>query len=214
MNRIIIIAAVAVALAGCTYNATVGVTPALSVYSSHEGKINGRWALAIDVDRLADPGDVAGVGCSAHNYPIDMKSAFRASAVATIENLVEDVQLIDRPLPVATLADNGYAGQVILKSEELEAELQAIPGFWSGQIEGEVELTVSVIVDGRDGRLLGTSVQEDGEVRIGGGCGDGGEALGKAGEESLKRTLTVIGERLSNSRRIREYAAGELRSRT
>ena len=36
----------ALLLAGCTYEATVDVSPALDVYSMHETRVNGGWALA------------------------------------------------------------------------------------------------------------------------------------------------------------------------
>ena len=50
-------------------------------------------------------------------------------------------------------------------------------------------------------------MSEDGKSRFSGDCSNGGQAVGKAAEESLERTLTVVGERLVNSRRVREYAA-------
>ena len=205
------------ALAGCTYNAVVDVSPALGVYSNHDTKLQGRWALFVDSDRLDDAGEVVGIGCSAHNYPLEMESQFRASTVATIENLVDAVQLVDSPLNGAALASGGYAGQISIKTEDLDASFQAISGFWSVQsigagsyvlgLEGEVELTVSMLVDGHEGRLLGTTVSEDGKSRFSGDCSKGGQAVGKAAEESLERTLNVVGERLVNSRRVREYAA-------
>lgn len=193
------------AVAACTFNASVGVTPAYDVYSNHDTKVPGTWVLYVDVDRLREQSDVVGIGCSAHNYPLDMAAAFSPSAVATIGNLVESVQLVDSPLSSATLERSGYAGQIILKSEELSADLTVIPGFWSAEIEGDVEMAVSMIVDGRNGRLLGTTVTGDDEARVSGGCPAGGEAVGRAAEGALRRTLTTIGERLSNSPRVRDY---------
>ena len=166
----------------------------------------------MDANRLTDPAATA-FGCGTQKYPIDMRAAFGASALATMEKLVEDVQLVDRPAPLSTLAHNGYAGQIILKSEKLDTQLRLISSLASDSIEGALELTVSMIVDGRNGRLLVTLVQEEGKAHVqggfNGGCGKGGEAIGEAAEESLKRTLTVIGERLSNSPRIRDYATGD-----
>lgn len=193
-------------LAACTYTATVGVTPAYDVYSNHETKVPGTWALFVDVDRLRERSDVVGIGCSAHKYPLDVADAFRPSAAATIGNLVQSVQLVDSPLSATSLEEAGYAGQIVLKSEELSADLTVIPGFWSAEIEGDVEMAVSMIVDGRDGRLLGTTVTGEDEVRVRGGCPAGGQAIGKAAEGAIRRTLATIGERLSNSPRVRGYA--------
>lgn len=192
------------AVAACTYNASVGITPAYDVYSNHDTKVPGTWALYVDVDRLRTQSGVVGVlSCTANKYPLDMAAVFSPSAEATIGNLVESVQLVDSPLSAATLETSGYAGQIILKSEELSANFTA--NAFSTKVEGDVEMAVSMIVDGRNGRLLGTTVTGDGEARVSGGCSAGGEAVGRAAEGALRRTLTTIGERLSNSPRVRDY---------
>lgn len=78
-------------------------------------------------------------------------------------------------------------------------------------MEADVDLVASLRVDGRSGRLLGTTVAADDNAvtDAGTGCDGGAQAISLATSGALKKLMGRLGERLANSPRLRE-AAGEL----
>lgn len=198
----------ALALGGCAYNTPVAASPNLNVYTSYSNKIPGRFALIVDSEAFNTTVRPTGLNCSAHHYPLDMRDAFKSSAAGTLRTLVEDVQILERPLPVPDLARQGYAGQVVVNAETMNARLQIISGFWSNTADSVVELSAGMTVDTVAGRVLGTSAQGFGNAQNDAGmmCGDAATAIGTATEKALRQLLGQLGERLSNSDRLRQAA--------
>lgn len=66
-------------------------------------------------------------------------------------------------------------------------------------------MTVGLVIDGLSGRLLGTRVEGDDDYKAeaGGACEGGAIAIGKALEEAMKEALERLGEKISNSPRLR-----------
>ena len=195
------------ALSGCTFQSAVSATPVYDVYSGYDDKMPGTWALHVsDLGRFAGEAEMASYACAAHNYPIDVGQAFNSSLTATITNLVEDLQIVDRTLTASELREREFAGIILVKAERVDAELIVNPGFWSGKPRSEVELTASLVVEGLHGRLMGTTISGDGTGRTSGGCAQGADVVKTAAEESIRDLLTVLGERFANSPRIRDYS--------
>lgn len=186
-------------IASSVYPASVGMTPAYDVHS--DNRVAGTWALYVYAGRHDVQSDVLGRACSAHEYPLDMASAFSPSAVAAIKQAVESVQIVDSPLSSVALNGTGYAGQIILKSENLRSKVGSV--FFA--MGGYVEMTVSMTVDGRDGRLFSTTIVGEGEARASESCPAAARAVGKAAERALQSVLTTIVERISTSPRMRDY---------
>jgi len=192
---------------GCAYQTAVDVSPAYNIYSSYDNKIPGNWALYVDANDFEERNyKFSGIACAAHKYPLDLSGVFRLSAIKTIENVVENVHLIDSPIPTDQLSRDGLTGLIILKGEDIDVDLKLIPGFWSNSVDAEVELAVSIVVNGINGRLLGTTVSEDGEAEAaaGGFCEGATDALGEAAGDSMKNTLERVAERLSNAPKLRQ----------
>jgi hypothetical protein len=70
---------------------------------------------------------------------------------------VESVQVVDAPVSASSLAERGLAGMIIIQPDTLVARIQFIEGFWPGTADSTVEISASISVDGKEGRLLGTS---------------------------------------------------------
>jgi hypothetical protein len=211
MKRILTVVALGLTLSGCAYNAPVAVTPNLDVYSSYGAKLPGSYLLYIDDDTFSQTIKATGYSCSAHTYPLDVRAAFRDSAVKTIDQLVENVQVVTEPVPASALASQGKAGMIIIRSDTLQARFVAAPGFWSATIDANVDLAASVTVDGVQGRLLGTTAEGSGNAQSDAGamCGGAADAIGHATEKAIKQLLGQIGERLSNSERLRSAMASK-----
>ena len=203
MRAAIMIAALATA--GCTYQSAVSPTPVYDVYSGYDNKVPGTWGLFVaDMDRFAGEAEPASISCAAHKYPVDVGTAFNTSVVATIGNLVEDMQIVDRALTVTEREDRGLEGMIVIRAESLQAEMIVNMGFWSGRPRSEVELVATLTVEGPKGRLVGTTVSGNATARTTGGCAKVADVVSKATEDAMEDLLTILGERLSNSPRIRD----------
>ncbi|UTP37755.1 hypothetical protein M9M90_10890 [Phenylobacterium sp. LH3H17] len=213
ITKLSVAAAIALsfALSGCAYNAPVAVSPNLNVYSSYSEKIPGRFVLVVDAEAFNTTVRPTGLACSAHHYPLDLRQQFVASVTSTLRQLVDDVQILERPLPASDLARNGFAGQVVVNAETLTARLQVVEGFFRSTADSVVELSAGMTVDTVNGRVLGTSAQGFGNAQNDAGmmCGNTATAIGGATEKAMRQLLGQLGERLSNSERLRRSAAQE-----
>jgi hypothetical protein len=184
------------------------MSAAFDVYSSYDDKIPGRFALFIDDSEMAGTFKVTGYQCSFHSYPLDARAAFSQSVAKTIEQVVDQLELV-RTTPTTTqLIATDSAGLIRVRGEKIDVDLRPIPGFWTHEMEAEVTLTASFAADGRSGRALGGTVSATGEDKqdSGGACGGGANAISKASEEALENLTRQLGERIANSERLREAA--------
>lgn len=206
LAKVLIIMIAAVVMSACTYNASAPVSPAYDVYSNYEDKLPGQYALFVDSEEFAGEYSVEGFACSAHSYTQDAKGAFEQSVTKTFQNLVTELEVVDQPLSGGDLEAQGYNGMIVVEAEEIDVRINVIPGFWSADMSADVELAASLRVDGRQGRLLGTTVSGDDDAKTGAGtgCEGGAKALSTATSRALEELMQRLGERLSNSRRLRE----------
>ncbi|MDP3852627.1 hypothetical protein [Phenylobacterium sp.] len=202
------IAAISVSLGGCAYNAPVGVSPNLNVYSSYGEKVPGRFALFVDSEAFNTTVRPTGLNCAAHSFPLDLRQSFEASTVSTMRQLVDEVQVVERPIPATQLAAQGLAGQVTVSAETVTARVQVISGFWSSTADSVVELSAGLLVDSPTSRVLGTTAQGFGNAQQDAGafCGNTANAIGVATEKAMRQLLGQLGERMSNSERLRRVA--------
>lgn len=202
---VVALAATAVVLSGCTYKATTNINPATNIYSNYSDKIAGKYALHVDAEKMAGTFKVSGYACSAHKYPVDARNAFSVSVERTLENIVDELEVVSVPLDRTGLQASEFSGMILVQATDLEIDLTVIPGFWSSEMKADAEITASIQVDGPNGRLLGSSVEgeDDHTTDAGAGCSGGGIAIGKAVENAIKETLERLGERLSNAPKLR-----------
>jgi hypothetical protein len=195
-------------MSACAYEVPITASPAFDVYSNYRDKIPGRFALFIDASSFAREVKPTGHICSANSYPLNANASFKQSAVNTIEQLVEQVEVVERPLPVEELTAKGYHGQIVIKSDEYTARITFVPGFWSATASSSVDVSASLVVDGADGRFLGTSASASRSSELSSAsCGDGAQAIADANSKATKELLGRLGERLANEPRLRQPQA-------
>lgn len=196
----------AMMLGGCQYKAEPLPIASYNVYSSYGDKLPGKYLLFVDASALSRAIKPSDLNCAAHNYPLDLRAGFQGSVRKTFETLVSEMELVDAPVDRADLAARGARGMIIVKGEEMDARLRVVPGFWTAGIETEVELAASIVVDGRNGRLLGSTVGGNGNTQgdAGAFCEGGAKALTEAAEKAMKQTVGRLGEALTNSERVRK----------
>lgn len=195
--------------AGCTYQSTAPISAAYDVYSNYSETIPGRFALYVDAEKANEVFKVDGFACSAHKYEINAEQAFRVSTLNTFTNLVEEIQIVSVPLTREDMATMEYTGLIHVVLEDMDASLKVIPGFWSAEMEADVEFTASLKVDATEGRVLGTTVEadEDEKADAGGACEGGAEAVSRASASAMKELMQRLGERLANSQRVRALSS-------
>ncbi len=194
---------------GCAYNAPIDVAPAYDVYSNYDDKLEGHYALYVDAEEMVQRAKVKGFACSAHSFPVDGEAQFETSVLRTFENLVESVEVVDRPLSQEALVSGGYKAQLIVEVRDVDIDLVVIPGFWSSEIEADVEIAASVEAINYEGKLLGSTIEGDGDAIAGAGmaCEGGTKAIGEAMSEAMRETMERLGERLTNARKMRAEAS-------
>ncbi|MGH6950366.1 MAG: hypothetical protein ACREH4_05815 [Vitreimonas sp.] len=185
------------------------MSPNLNVYSSYADRLPGEYLLYVNTSALSTVVRPTGLACAAHSYPLDAQDVFRVSALRTMQQLVENVQLVDRPISGDALVRAGKAGMIIVHAESLSARIIFIEGFFSSTGEGSVDLAASIAVNTPAGRVLGTSAGGDStqQAPAGSACEGGAEAIGRATEMAMREVLGQLGERMSNSTRLRQPIA-------
>ena len=193
-------------VSGCSYQVAANIKPSYSVYSAYDDKIPGRVAVHVDATKANETIRVSGYACSAHKFPLETESEMRSAIVATLGNLIEEVQQVDRPLSSSELSSYGADAMVLVKVEEMDVDLVVIPGFWSAEMESDAYIALGVKADTRDGRKLGKMVSGRGEARanVGSACEGGAVAIAEAVEEALESALSQLGEEIANSERFRQ----------
>jgi len=185
------------------------ISPSLDVYSSYEHAVPGSWALTVVGSDAFDgqEADVEGMACSLHKFPIHAGSVFRQSTASTFENLVGEVLLVDTALTTDALArSESFEGQIIIEAGDFDAEIVVIPGFWKSELKAEVDMSASIVVVGPEGRLLGRTLNAEGEGEFDAGamCSGGARATQEATEEAIEELLRELGEAFVNSPRVRQ----------
>jgi hypothetical protein len=205
-NKLLLLIVMPICVTGCSYKVSAPIAPSYDVYSSYSDKVPGRWVVMVDGGQLKEDFKVSGYVCSAHTFPLDASQAFNASVTRTLENVVEYVEDVQSPLSRDQLASSGYAGLIRVSGEEIDADLEVVPGFWSAGMKAEVQLTAALAVDGPNGRLLGGRLSSEGndDAEAGGACEGGAQAISKATEKALRRLMEELGEKISNEPRLRE----------
>lgn len=193
------------ALAGCQYKAEPLSVGAYNVYSSYDGKLAGKYLLFIESANLSKDIKPSDLNCAAHTYPLALASGFSGSVHKTFANLVEQLEIVQMPVSREDLSAQGARGMIIVRGEEVNGRLRVVPGFWTAGMETEVEIAASITVDGRNGRLLGTTVAGEGNAQgeAGGLCEGGAKVLVDSAEKAMKQVVGRLGEALVNSERVR-----------
>jgi hypothetical protein len=193
-------------VSACAYTVSAPVSAAYEVYSSYSEQVPGRYALLISSDSLSSIVRPSGVTCAAYTYPVDANEAFESSIVGTFEQLFEDVEVVDIAVPREKLAERGFDGQIVVRSNDFRPRIRFVPGFFSATAVASVDISANISIDGAQDRLFGTSVgaNRSAEGESGTFCGNGSEVLGEATGQSMRELMERMGERIANAPKLRQ----------
>jgi len=209
MNKLLGVAALStVLLGGCSYAVKPVSMPAVNIYSSYDEKIPGTWFIVLDEDMRNIDREISASShvCSAHKYPINVGDAIATSVNRTMRSVFENT-LERKSMPTnQELTEAGAKGTVLVKLDTFEPRVRCSMGFWSGSCTGSADIEFGVIVRGKDGKLFATSVGDSATVDgdSGGACEGVANILSESISKSVKEALERMGERLSNSPKLRD----------
>lgn len=192
-------------LGGCAYSAEPSAAPEFAVYSNYAEVLPGRYLLYVSDNDTATEVRSDTYECSAHRYPLNLASSFQGSVVGTFNNLIEEVQLVDAPVPAETLSSQGARGMIIVRLEDVDTDVRYRMGLFSSEARVETELTASITVDGLEGRLLGRTVEadEDAQGSAGFACEGTADVLAESSQGAMENLMGRLGETLANAERLR-----------
>jgi len=202
-----------VALTGCAYNVQPAPVAVVNVQASYDTKIGGNWALVLDeslssVNRQVKP---ASFVCSAHSFPVVLGDSLPSSLRRMFEQVFEQVQVRPSPPTAETMAREMFKGTLVVRLEEFSPRITCQTGFFSGTCSASADLAVSVNARNAGGTLFATNASGSkvADGSSGGACEGGSQVLGEAINRSMKDMLERLGERVSNSPRLRETGASK-----
>ena len=206
MKRAILASLSVAMLAGCSYGAQTSISPSYNVPSSYDRKLEGDYAVQVNGETMQEDVSVSGFNCSAHDYPLDMRSAFETSTIKTLQQVVDNAKLVKNALSRADMKKQNFQGFVRVEGRNVDTDLTVDQGFFSSDMKAEVQLVATINVDTPKGRALGTTVsaQRDKKTGAGAACEGGAEAISGAAEDAMQALMRRIGEEISNSPRLRE----------
>lgn len=205
MRSLVLVPVVAALLGGCAYKADPIGQGTYDVVTSHSRKLPGKYLLYVEAEKLDGVIRSNQYSCSAHSFPVEGAHAFEYGVKATVDNLVETVEVVTKPVPLDQLRARGARGLIVVRATDLDGRLNVLPGFWQGNMETEVRITAAVTVDAGSGRMLGTTVEGFGRGDAGAGfaCEGGANSVRISAEKAMKEVLRKVGEGISNSERVR-----------
>lgn len=203
--RVWVVLSGALVLGGCAYSAEPSAAPEFAVYSNYAEVLPGRYLLYVSDSGTATEVRSDTYECAAHRFPLDLRTSFRGSVVGTFGNLIEEVQMVDAPVTAGDLAAQGAQGMVIVRLEDVDTDVLYRMGLWSSEARVETELTASITVDGRNGRLLGRTVEADDEAQGSAGfaCEGTADVLAESAAGAMENLMGRLGETLANAERLR-----------
>ena len=191
----------------CSYSAPIEMSASYNVKSSYEEKVPGNWALWVDSSEFVNNNVSPKTHlCSAHSFPIDARAVFEKSAINTFANITENIERVDNPIPGSSLKAQGFDGQIVIESQDMDVDLIFVPGFWTAKTEAEVEYEASLTATVGSTKVIGTTVSAEGEYSndAAGACEGGATAIGEAAGEGMQKKLKRLGEAFASSTRLRD----------
>jgi hypothetical protein len=198
-------------VSACAYSVQPVSTRALNLYSAYENKVPGNFVLVMDssireVNREVTP---ASYVCRAHRFPIAVGDSLAISIKQTLESIFEQVREQGSAPPADQLSNLGFNGVILVRLDDFSPRIICHKGFMSGTCTANTDLSFGVTVRGSGGILASTAASgsktADGDAGV--YCGGGADVLSDSITRATRDALERLGERLSNSPKLREASA-------
>ena len=110
--------ATALICCGCSYRAEVLETPSFNVASSFGSQIPGLWFLYVDGSALDRPVKTSTMACAAYKFPIIVSGPFTTSVKQTLDNVVDQIEVVSGPVDRSQLQSRHARGIIIVRGGE------------------------------------------------------------------------------------------------
>ncbi len=193
-------------VSACTHQATVSPVAPQTVHSNYQSKVAGHFALFVNSEKMSQPPRIKGIGCGVDvSISLDASKAMKASVLASIEKVVEKIELVDEPIAAGQLSAEGYDAIIIAEVEKYSVDLSVTSEFFTSDITADAEMRVAFKADTRAGRTTGGLIEDDADHTnsMGSLCSGAKPASSAAVEKLMGSVASKISERISNSNRLR-----------
>ena len=147
--------------------------------------------------------------CRAHRFPIAVGDSLAVSIKQTLESIFEQVREQGSAPPADQLNKLGFNGVILVRLDDFSPRIICNKGFMSGTCTANTDLSFGVTVRGPGGILASTAASgsktADGDAGV--YCGGGADVLSDSITRATRDALERVGERLSNSPKLREAGA-------
>ena len=179
------------------------VNSPVSSISDFEEKIPGRYALYIG-DSYFDRGGVAWFTCGPYiSYVMNPQPMFHESVRQTLDNLVEDLVVVDAPIPAKQLAQQDFDRQIVVVAEDMYVDTSSKQHFWTADVNINVDMTATLEVYGPEETVLQQSFSSK-EEAAGSivDCNDAKSIFVEATSKSMEEVMRGMGNALSKTTRL------------
>ncbi len=189
----------------CTHQATVSPAAPQAVRSDYQSKIPGRFALFVNSEKMSQPPRQKEGACGPHSVSLDAREVMKASVLASLKRVIDDVELVAARIDGSQLTRMGYDAIITVEVEDYSLELELSQRFFTADIIAEAELRVGFTAETATGRTTGGSFDEESEHKNGLGmlCSGAETASSKAVEKVMGAAASELSEQISNSDRLR-----------
>lgn len=195
-----ILAALILLTGACTHQVTPAPVASSPVYSTFENKVPGRYALVVEAEQMQRVVEAEGFSCHSQTYPIDSREAFKSSALAALQQAVEQVELVEGP------PGPGFDGTITVRVDDYSVQLLTVSGFWVAQLAADADITAGLTVERAGQRVVARSftVSKDRSNSAGIGCPGGAQAVAGATGAAVGAVLQQIAEEVARAPELRQ----------
>jgi len=200
-------------IGGCSYAVKPAPSPAVNIYSSYDEKIPGTWVI-VPYENISSIHKEIKTGtsvCIASKYSVNVGDTIDNSIKRTMRSIFENiVEHTSMPTNIG-LKNLEANGSILVSLDTFEPKIRC--STFGGVCSGSSDIKLGVVVRGKSGKLFATSVEDSAIVdsdsattvdRPTQGCSRLAYLISEAISKNIKSALEKMGERLSNSPKLRE----------
>lgn len=193
-------------LAGCTKTVAVTTAPPLDVYSVYTNKVAGKWFVSVETSGLTTSVSFPSEVCSLYDFPVDLTSVVRDSALGSFHNVAEDARKADATATAKSL--EGANGIVRLRVGNLQTRVHPLKQGWNA-FDVEITIDAAMTVESGGKQILDAAATGSGEAQNNAGtlCDKADALVSKAATEAIRQAMRLLAEKFANAPQIREARA-------
>lgn len=202
LSKALVLGSMLLSVGACSYPASVASvsSPLGEIRTDRHVDAPAHITFGQSLQSMNYEADLDGIVCTAHNFPVDPSAAIRGSILQVVENSFSNLNI--SPLSNLYMPDS-FNLKFDLVS--FRANLGFNSGYWTGTAVADSELVLRVTVHYEGAEVYRTTLVGNGNHRTKGGCDAGAQAIGRATEKAVARTVESLVYKVINTGELQEY---------